>query len=149
MFRSLRALFQRFEPQTVHDRYLGALTNDAHGNWNGRFRFSAISSDVDISLRTGDAPPNDTQIQFVRDVETRFPSIWQQMRVSLFADLDDFADGTTMEQVFDSLKVEFLCFSQLNVRPFEWEISCTTPFNGHIFGLVMQDFENQGFRMDG
>ena len=71
------------------------------------------------------------------------------MRTSLFADLDDLADGTTMEQVFDSLKVEAFLFFQLNVRPFEWEISCTTPLNGHVFGLVMEDFENQGLRMDG
>ncbi len=149
MFRSFWALFRRFEPQTVHDRYLGTLTSDSHGNWNGRFRFSATASDVDISLHTGDVPPNATQIHFVHDVETRFPAIWQQMRTSLFADLDDLADGTTMEQVFDSLKVEALFFFQLNVRPFEWEISCTTPHNDHIFGLVMEDFENQGFRMDG
>lgn len=149
MFQFLRSLFQRFEPFTVHDEYLGAMTNDRYGNWHGKLRLEALNSEIEIVLRTGDTPPNTDQVQFVRDVESRFAEIWHQTGETVFRDLDDFADGTTMDELFDSLNVVGLSFWQLEAHPFTWEVSCETPLADHLFGFMMADFENNGFRMDG
>lgn len=148
-FEFLKSLFRTFESKVVHDDFLGSIANDRFGNWSGSKHFGPTNSEVSFSIRTGDNPPTAQQIAFVRDVEMRFPAVWADLRTKLFAELDDFADGTTMEQLFDSLKVESLMFWDLVGEPYHWEISCTTPKDDHVFGIEMRGFENQGFRMDG
>ena len=133
----------------MQDAYLGSLTNDRYGNWLGQLKFGSNNIVLDILLRTGVAPPNSDQVQFVRGVQSRFDDVWRQLRGQVFAGLDSFADGTTMDQLFGSLKVSRISFWQLGSHPFSWEISAETPLDDHLFGIMMNDFEYTGFRMDG
>jgi hypothetical protein len=144
-----KSLFKRFKPMVVRDDYLGEISNDRYGNWNGSKQFAPTNSKIDFSFRTGDEPPSQKQIAFFREVESRFSDLWAELRSTLFEDLDDLADGTTMEQLFDSLSVNYISFWDVTNEPYKWEISCTTDLDDHIFGIQMAGFENQGFRMDG
>jgi len=149
VFERLRAMFRRFEPITVHDGQIGNFTSDPYGNWHGRLSFGSSTTVLDILLRTGTAPPNFAQVQFVCEVRSRFDTIWRELRGQVFAGLDSFADGTTMEQLFDSLQVNGISFWQLDTHPFRWEISAETPLDDHLFGIMMDEFEYTDFRMDG
>lgn len=78
-----------------------------------------------------------------------WPEIYQSLSETLFEGIDHFADGTTIEQVFESLQFEAFEFLDLGTRPRCWEVGATTPLDDHVFGIVMRDFQHDGFRMDG
>lgn len=148
-FEFLRSWFRNFKPREVQLERLGVVRNDRHGNWIGTLDFEPLNIEIDFLFRSGDTPPTIDQVNFLCDVEERFHEIWSQLRETLFEDLDDFEDGTTMDQVFDSLEVTALSFWQVDNHPYLWEISCVTPLDEHAFRIQMRDFENEGFAMDG
>ena len=145
----LKSLFTQFTPTHVSDDYLGAISNDRYGHWHGSKTLATTNSKIEFSLRTGDQPPSPQQIAFLRDVESHFSDLWAGLRETLFEDLDDFADGTSMDQLFDSLVVDAITFWDLTNEPYEWEISCSTDLDDFFFGIEMAGFENQGLRLDG
>lgn len=143
-------LFKRFQPTTVQDPVLGELTNDKHGNWNGTTLFTPLGKKIDIIVRlTPETPPSHEHRDFFDQIVDRWSDIHERLRGTLFEELDDWEDGTTMEQLFDSLDFAAFSFWDLDARPRNWEISATTPLDDHIFGIMMKDFDHEGFRMDG
>jgi len=148
-FGFLKSLFTKPEPVVVRDEYLGELRSDATDCWIGSKHFAPAGADVDFTFQTGEAPPTAEDVAFFKEIEARFPDLWKELRGMLLADMDDLPDGTTMEQVFDSLKVEHIFIHGPREKPVRWEISCTTPHDDHILGIQMSGFENQGFGMDG
>lgn len=146
----LGRLFKRFQPTTVEDPSFGTLTNDKYGNWNGRVSFAPLQREIDVIVRlTPETPPTQEHREFLEQITERWPDIHKNLRDTLFEDLDDWEDGTTMEQLFDSLKFDAFSFWDLDARPRNWEIGATTPLDDHIFGIMMKDFDHEGFRMDG
>ena len=146
--RFLKCLFTKLQPP-FHDADLGELTHDRYRHWNCSIQFSPTNSNVDISFRTGDIPPSALQIAFFRDVESRFSEVWAALRDSLFEDVEDLPDGTTMAQFFDSLMVNSITFWNVVDEPFEWQVSCFSELDDHLFTIHMFGFEDQGFTLDG
>ena len=134
----------------MEDPTFGTLTNDKYGNWSGRVSFAPLQSEIDVIVRlTPESPPTQEHREFLERITERWPEIHKKLRDTLFEDLDDWEDGTTMEQLFDSLDFDAFSFWDLNARPCSWEIGATTPLDDHIFGIMMKDFDHEGFRMDG
>lgn len=143
------SLFKRFEPQTVYLQSLGDFTSERSGFWCGRAPFRPLGRELDVAIKSPQASPGMEAVNFFRQVEGRWPELWAAMRQTLFAEVGDFADGSTPDQVFDSLRVDALEFWSLEPGKESWEITCTTPLDDHVFGVEMLGFEEQGFRMDG
>lgn len=145
-----RKLFQRFQPTTVEDPVFGQMTNDKSGFWAGKTMFVPLGREIDIIFRLAvTTPPGQEHREFFKCIVDHWPGICQNLRDTLFEDIECFADGTTMEQVFDSLQFEAFEFLDLGAWPQCWKIAATTPLDDHVFGIVMKGFEHDGFRMDG
>jgi hypothetical protein len=143
-------LFKRFQPTTIEDPVFGKLTNDKNGNWSGRVFFSPLKKDIDVLVRPApEAAPTQEHRELLHQITNRWPDIYQNLRDTLFEDLDDLQDGTTMKQLFDSLNFEAFSFWELSARQRSWEISATTPLDGHLFTIMMKEFDHEGFSMDG
>ena len=131
MFQRLRSLFSRFEPKIVQDDYLGSLCNNRYGNWHGRINFAPLHT-ILISGSAGACAAE----RYSDPIRSRCRNSVQRYLAAtartIFADLDEFTDGTTIAQLFDSLEIYCLSFWQLDDRPFIWEVSCVTPLNDHI-----------------
>jgi len=145
----LFSFFERHEPQTVYLQGLGDFTSERNGFWNGKPMFRPLGRELDLAIKSPPEPPGMEAVNFFRQIEGRWLELWSAMRKTLFAELDDFPDGTTMEQFFDSMRVDALEFWSLEQGRESWEITCTTPLDGHVFGIEMLGWDDQGFRMDG
>ena len=146
----LGRLFKRFQPTTVDDPMFGTLTNDKYGNWRGRILFAPLQREIALIVRnTPDNPPTQEHREFLKQVTERWAEIHKNLQETLFEDLDDLVDGTTMDELFDSLRFKAFFFWDLDANSRSWEIEATTPLDDHIFGIVMKDFDHEGFRMDG
>jgi hypothetical protein len=142
--------FKQFHSTTIEDPAFGTLTNDKYGNWSGRIMFDPLKKEIDVIVRlNSESPPTPAHREFLDQITERWPAIFENLRKTLFEDLEDWEDGTTMKQLFDSLDFNAFSFWDLDARPRSWEIGATTPLDDHIFGIVMRDFEHEGFRMDG
>lgn len=146
---SLFSFFKRFEPQTVYLQGLGDFTSESTGYWCGKASFVPLSRQIDLAIKSPEEPPGMEAVNFYRRIEARWVELWASLRQTLFSEVDDFADGTTPEVLFDSLHVDALEFWSLEPGKESWEISCTTPLDEHVFGIEMLEWEEQGFRMDG
>lgn len=145
----LFSIFKRFEPQTVYLQGLGDFTNESTGYWCGRATFVPLGQEIDLAIKSPNEPPGIDAVNFYRKIETRWTQLWASMRQTLFAEVDDFADGATPEQLFDSLHVDAIEFWSLQEGKESWEISCTSPLDHHVFGIEMTGWEEHGFRMEG
>ncbi len=143
------SLFKRAEPQTVYLQGLGDFTRENTGYWCGKVHFAPLGRQLDLAIKSPDDTPGMGAVNFFRQIEGRWAELWAAMRSTLFAEVDDFADGTTPDQLFDSLHVDALEIWSLDPGMENWEISCTTPLDQHVFGIEVLAWEEQGFRMDG
>src|SRR5688572_25748642 len=120
--------FQRFQAATVEDPVFGRLTNDKRGCWTGRTLFAPLGREIDLVFRlTVTTPPTQEHRDFFGSIVDEWPRIYQSLGETLFEGIDDWEEGTTMEQVFNSLRFEAFEFLDLNTRPRYWEIGATTP----------------------
>lgn len=145
----LFSFFRSFEPQTVCLQGLGEFTSERSGYWCGKCHFRPLGRELDLAIKSPEDPPGAEAVSFFHQIETRWPELWAAMRNTLFAEVDDFKDGTTPEKLFDSLSVEAMEFWSLEKGSESWEITCTTPLDHHVFGIEMLGWQEQGFRMDG
>ncbi len=144
----LRKFFKRHEPVTINDTMLGKLVSDPYGNWNGTWATGPHGL-VAFSIRTGDAPPNADESKWVGKTFDELSELWISVRSRAFEGLDDFQDGTTMEQMFDSLRIEYVFFWDLSPGSSSWEISCVTDLADHIFCFGFEGNQYLDLRLDG
>jgi hypothetical protein len=76
-------------------------------------------------------------VNFYRKIETHWAELWVSMRQTLFSEVDDFANGTTPDTIFESSHSVVLEFWSLEPGKVSWEISCTTLLDNHVFGIEM------------
>jgi hypothetical protein len=143
-----KKIFKGHEPVTVDNPILGSLTNDLYGNWNGTLP-TGLHGPLDFSIRTGDVPPSDEVSEWISETLGELTGLWDSVRPRAFEGLDDFTDGTTMEQLFESMRVEFAYFWDCSPGSESWELSCSTDLDDHIFSFVFKGKQYQDFRMDG
>ncbi len=103
--------------------------------------FPPLAKEIDISINL--APGSDINQEhrdFFEQIVTHWSDIHQDLRSSLFEDLPTWEDGLD----FDSF-----IFRQVEEKPWNWEIAASTPLLcDHYFGIMMDDLQNSGFRMD-
>ncbi len=106
-------------------------------------------SPIEISFHTDGDPPSITQISFLRELESGFENSWQRLRSEVFEDIGDWPDGTTMDQLFDSLAIIAISFWRMEIEPYEWEIVCSTDLDDHLFCIQMLGMNFNGLSLDG
>lgn len=149
MFEAIRSWFKKFEPKEVVDPYMGQLHSDRNGNWIGKKLFRPLGREIEFLFRTGDDPPDMAAVAFFQLIENEFPSLWAKVGEVIFHDLPEWEDGTTMPELFQSLRVTDICLWNLKSTPKEWEIYCTTKkFDGALIHIYMRDLEYFDFSMD-
>ena len=149
MFEGIRAWFKKFEPKEEVDPYLGRIRNDRYGNWLGCKPFRPLNREVDFLFRCGDEPPDEHAVQFFQQIENEFPRLWTKVGADIFKDLPEWEDGTTMSELFQSLKITDFCFWDLRKTPKEWEMYCTTEkMDSTLFHVNMRELEYFDFSMD-
>jgi hypothetical protein len=84
---------------------------------------------------------------FLQRIQNEFENIYKNLKENMFEGIDDFEDGTTMLQIFNSL--HFYHFFVWDIESEVWELSADTKLDGHIFRIQMKGLEYQGFAMDG
>lgn len=146
-FAFLKSLFLKLAQKVIHDDYLGTMTKDRFGVWSGSKYFGPTEAVITFSVRSGQLPLSSQQVAFVREVESQFSTIWNDLWTYYFADNDEHGDAITDQQIFDSLKVDSIRFRNFKVEPYRWEICCKTPLHEHVFCFEMIGFDNAGLLM--
>jgi len=143
----LKRLFgSNFEPKTINVPGIGTMSNDKHGQWHGVMRISFLDKELDLTINTEEV--SDVELELINRIEENFEKIHQQLKQDLFEDIEDFPDGTTMEQVFESLSFDFIHIRNPTER--KWGLSATSEFDdNHIFDILFTDLELETFLMDG
>jgi hypothetical protein len=142
----LKSIFgQKFVSQKIEHPYFGRIENDKYGNWNGKKRIGYIEKDLDFTIKA--EAINDFHVEFFKRIEDNFEKIYDDLKENLFRDLDDFPDGTTTKELFESLNFGFINIYDPEEKM--WQISAYTELDDHIFSIWMIDLENHGFSMDG
>jgi hypothetical protein len=133
-------------PTIVDDPLFGRVAHD-EDLWMARKYFGPVRGHIDIGLVAGTDGPTQAQRAFFQRIEEHYAELLGQYRSYFLTRYGPLPDGTTVEELFDSLQLQFIHLPDIMGSPTIWEMTFTSDLEGHIMLPRFTDmsFDDEGW----
>jgi hypothetical protein len=138
-----------FAPITKEDPFFGTIRFQKVGFWEAKKDFAPESRVYEITIDGGEDRPTESQREFYRTLEHRYPTLKEEIAKELLEQLKNWREEFTEEDVWEQFSLESFGLSDLDAGQKEWELVYELKDDGHLFCVILKDWEMQGIRVDG
>src|ERR1051326_4138037 len=131
----ISALFRKktpvaVSPKTMDDPIFGKVERDKK-LWMASKYFGLVGREIDIGIASGADGPTQAQRDIYQRIEQQYDDLLGQYRSFFLSQYGPLPDGTTVEELFDSLQLQFIYISDIADSPVGWEMTFTTELEDH------------------
>lgn len=149
----LRALFGWWRsvrrPLVKDDPVFGRIRYQRAGFWEGDVYFAPEDRRYGITIDGGPDRPTDAQRAFFHELETRYPALKAVFADDLLEQLQNWNPEIRAEDVWAHFTLESFGLPDLAAGERAWEMIYELHDDGHLFGLLLEDWTVTGVRIDG
>ena|SRR6185503_14200780 len=118
-------------PTTMEDSVFGRIERGKDA-WMARKYFRPVRREIDIRIESGVDGPTQAQRDLYRRIEDEYDGLLGQYRAFFLEQYGPLPDGTSVEELFDSLQFQYIGLPDVTESPTIWEMVFTTDLEDHV-----------------
>ncbi|HEX3037170.1 MAG TPA: hypothetical protein VHT73_18955 [Thermodesulfobacteriota bacterium] len=145
----LDRLKKTFSPITKEDPFFGNIRYQKVGFWEGRKYFAPEKREYEITIDGGEDRPTESQRQFFRELELRYPSLKGEFSKDLLEQLRNWNEDCDEKDLWNQFELESFGLPDIDAGQKEWELVFEHKESGHYFCIMINEWNVEGIRIDG
>ena len=149
-------LFNLFKkPTIIHDDVFGLLRfmefkNASSSYFEGKGYFTPTNSEIQFIIRAGIDGPSEKQKEFYRNVESKYTTYIEKMKLVIEAEFRNWKDEFAIQDFNNEFKLVCINIPAIGTTPITWDLAFTTihDLNHHVTVEFIND-EPTGVLIDG
>ncbi|HSE82916.1 MAG TPA: hypothetical protein VLB01_00040 [Thermodesulfobacteriota bacterium] len=145
----LNRIKKALSPLTKEDPFFGNIRYQKVGFWEGKKYFAPEQKEYEITIDGGEDRPTESQRQFFRELELRYPGLKWEFSKDLSEQLRNWDENWDEKDLWSHFELESFGLPDIDAGQMEWELVYEHKESGHYFCIMMNGWSVEGIRIDG